>query len=113
MRRFVSVLLVAVVCAAGLWSTSASADEARSPFQLLSTAQVATDGTPSVDATPVRWGWGGYYRSYRPYYGVYYYGGYYPYRSYYGYRYPSYGYYPYGYRSPYYTGYRGWYGGWY
>ena len=109
--------MIVAACGAGLGSSTAQADEGRiGPFQLLPTAQVATDGTSSVEATPVQWGFRrGYYSGgSRPYYGGYY-GGYYPYRSYYSYRYPSYGYrYPsYGYRYPYYTGYRGWYGGWY
>jgi hypothetical protein len=116
MKRILGVLIVAAACCgAGLWTQSAQADESN-PFRLLPTTQVASDGSTSVDMTPVRWGygWRGYYGGYSPYrsyYGGYspyrsYYGGYYPYRSYYGYRYPSYGSYSYGYRYPYYTGYR-------
>ena len=112
MRTVFGLLIAATACGAGLWTDSAQADDG--PFRLLPTAQLNTDGGPSVDVTPVRFGWGwrgyGYYGGpYRPYatYGRPYYGYYRPYGSYYG-----------GY--PYYSGYRGYYGprvgvsfGWY
>lgn len=102
MKRILSLLIAAAVCGAGWSASSAKADDA-SPFRLLPAAQVAADGSTSVDVTPVRTGYGwrgyGYYGGWnRPYYGGGYRGGYYN-----GYRGGYYG----GYRTPYYSGYRG------
>jgi len=84
-----------------LGGLSFAADQASAqstgPIRLLDTAVVAADGTPTVDVTPVRvgWGWRGpgwYPGGYRPYatyyrpYGGYYNHGYYPGRYYSGYR---------------------------
>src|SRR5688500_6841085 len=101
MKRFLSLFIAAAVVGAAWSASSAKADDA-SPFQLVQTAQVSTDGSTSVAVTPVRTGYGwrgyGYYGGWnRPYYGggyrgSPYYGGYYGgYRPYYNAYRPYYG----------------------
>jgi len=109
MQRLILATLVAGAVGAASWATTSTATAAeRSPFQLLTTAQVAENGAPTVATQEVTYrpyyrgyssGYrGGYYGGYRggysrPYYGGYR-GGYSPYRSYYrpyGYGYGGYG----------------------
>lgn len=83
------------------WSAGDAAAQDASSIRLLDTAVITTDGTPTVEISPVRLGWGwrgpGWYPGVnRPY------GRNYRYGSYYG------GYAP----NRYYSGYRGYYGPW-